>query len=243
MIPTKADNGKPFAQCCASSFADVHERRLLATGHFSDLTITCKGYNFRVHKTVLIEQGGDFFQRAICSGLSETHTSIIDFPEDDPKIIARVLLHICGFEFLSNCAAIDLKLEPEDSLAQSYNLRLNLVKTHLKMFAAAVKFGIDNLRDKARKYFVLSFNTRIRTNLIDLCDISYDFESIVSAVYSTTPSDARELRDLCLLELLFERDNASPDSRLIDMLVRLSQAIPDLTVDLAIHIQVEQPRI
>lgn len=197
------------------------------------MTITCNEQVFKVHKAVLTMRGGSFFERLICSGFSETHTSNVDLPDDDPNVIARLLRHIYTGSYTEQ---ISPGLHQDEDEEPTENVMLETVversMVHVNMFAAAVKFGIDALREEARKAFMEAFYCGLGNDYIS--QIPHGSIKFVSAVYNTTPPQERELRDCVLYEALLERDrwaeyhhDGSPIVH-IDML----REVPELAVDL-----------
>ncbi|KPI40328.1 uncharacterized protein AB675_7477 [Cyphellophora attinorum] len=193
---------------------------LLEYGQFSDLTITCQGTTFKVHKFVLVTKGGDFFKHAICSGFRESQSSVIDLPEDEPEIITRLLSHLYTGSYAEHL------LKEASGGDDDARVDADAILLHVKMFAVAVKYGIKSPRDAARKAFVANFTARET-------DMSNVLPLVIKAVYSTTAPDERELRDLCTYDLLFEQALCTPnrnDSSANAMLEVLS-AVPELAVD------------
>lgn len=61
---------------------------LYESGKLSDLTVTCNGRRFQVHKAIVCSQS-PFFDKACSSGFKEGIEHTIDLPEDDPDIVDR----------------------------------------------------------------------------------------------------------------------------------------------------------
>jgi hypothetical protein len=197
------------------------------------LTIDCQGTIFQVHKFLLVTKGGDFFQGAICSGFSESQSSVIKLPEEDPLIIARVLDHLYTSSYTSSLSENVSNANASAKDAEDSNVDAILV--HVKMFAIAAKFGIASLRNEARQAFVKTFDS----NIPDLCldKLKESFVSIASAVYATTPANERDLRDFCLLQVLLEQytcpdgEDGAEHGALIDLMLSL----PELAVDASVY--------
>ncbi|ETN41474.1 uncharacterized protein HMPREF1541_03410 [Cyphellophora europaea CBS 101466] len=67
--------------------------RFLHSQQFADVTVTCHSHTWKCHKVKLAERS-DFFCAAICGRFVEAQNSIIDLPDDEPCIAARVIQHI-----------------------------------------------------------------------------------------------------------------------------------------------------
>lgn len=227
----------------------------MATSVISPLPVRIP--NSIVHKFLLVTKGGGFFQRAICGGFPESYTSTIDLPHDEPETVARLLLHIYTGSYgsanattqdtqlprLEDVTPEERELDCEESERDSEqgennseetsgltNFDRDQIMTHVKVFAIAAKYGIRSLEDQARRAFVHDFVKKIDSHCLD--GDQY-FGEIVRAVYTTTPSGERDLRDLCLFEILYERDYCRPEcvksgSR---TLLEIFQKMPDVAVD------------
>ncbi|KAF1978712.1 hypothetical protein BU23DRAFT_563623 [Bimuria novae-zelandiae CBS 107.79] len=77
-------------------FRDSIKSRLLKSGDYSDLTITCNGKLWKVHKALVCTQS-DFFKAAVqFGGKEETNQGIIDLPEDDPVVVGYMIQYLYG---------------------------------------------------------------------------------------------------------------------------------------------------
>ena len=202
-------------------------QQLLKTGALSDITMSCRNGTFHAHSALLVAFGGLFFEKAICAGFKESSTSIIILPEDEPETLRRVLSHIYGGDYAEGRTETTCHRKHSGSIvkqAQDSDMRLAScpencpsllqIHFHITMFAAAAKFGIPSLREAARKNFFIAYMTHRREEKEkerhwrpDWKSLWIDgIESIFFAVYSTTPSCERDLRDICLPYLLdYER--------------------------------------
>lgn len=87
-------------------FPEDTNKALFETGKFSDLTIECKDWRFKAHKSVICVQSA-FFERA-CEGgfkvcqsprslghstkeIQESVENVIRFPEEEPITVHRVM--------------------------------------------------------------------------------------------------------------------------------------------------------
>ncbi|KAI8689635.1 BTB domain-containing protein [Fusarium sp. Ph1] len=70
--------------CATSSYASLHS--LLSSGDFSDMTIRCRGREFKTHRAIVCSQSS-FFKTALSSNFKEGASGIVDLPDDDPEIV------------------------------------------------------------------------------------------------------------------------------------------------------------
>ncbi|KNG50713.1 hypothetical protein DDE82_003395 [Stemphylium lycopersici] len=71
---------------------------LLASGAFSDLTLTCGADTYRVHKNIVCSRA-DFFARAVKFGGKETEQGQVDLPDDEPFIVKLLIQYIYEGEY------------------------------------------------------------------------------------------------------------------------------------------------
>lgn len=210
---------------------------MLHTGAYSDIKITCQGSEFNVHRTVLIASGGDFFRAAILGPWKEAATSVIDLPENEPSIIARVLFFIYTGEYLNELVStkpsqlhsvLDLyKQNSEDNakLRDEWNL-------HTEMFAMATKFGIPDLRLKAKIHFTKAISTAYNESAGERTFASLPgVVETVKKVYESPVESFRELQVIIASHFAVEVDWAHsnnegfPDENLF-------KEVPGLVLDL-----------
>lgn len=112
---------------------------------------------------MLITRGGDFFARAVCKGFSESSTSVLDLPDEDPDTVACLLLFIYSDEY-NEITASDLCADSEiplsarnnrqtpspDAVDAEGNESVKRCRYHAKIYAAAVKYCLTHLADLVR---------------------------------------------------------------------------------------------
>ncbi|EXJ68961.1 uncharacterized protein A1O5_07893 [Cladophialophora psammophila CBS 110553] len=74
---------------------------LLRSEKYSDFTIACNGVEFKVHRAVVCP-ASPFLDAACNSGFQEAMSRRIEFPEDDPGIVARVVLFLYTSDYDAN---------------------------------------------------------------------------------------------------------------------------------------------
>ncbi|RMX76633.1 hypothetical protein D0869_10544 [Hortaea werneckii] len=74
-------------------------QKCLETGEYSDMTITCSGRTWQVHKVVVCSQC-PFFAKAVTRRFKEACDSCIDLVDDDPSTVEAMLrwLYYASFE-------------------------------------------------------------------------------------------------------------------------------------------------
>ncbi|RDI83874.1 hypothetical protein Vi05172_g6275 [Venturia inaequalis] len=101
---------------------------LLASGDFSDLTITCQGTIFNVHKSVVCFQSR-FFRNAVKQGaFKEGETGVVDLPDDSPDAVKAMLQFVYSRAY-----------GREDPLCD------NNMPLHARIYCLAQKLGLDYL--------------------------------------------------------------------------------------------------
>ncbi|KAF1967988.1 hypothetical protein BU23DRAFT_657633 [Bimuria novae-zelandiae CBS 107.79] len=83
------DSGLSLAYQVSNNHSPVH-RHLFETSEYSDLTITCAGETFKVHKAIVCPQS-QFLEIAMKFGGKEEAEGIIDLPADDLGDVKRML--------------------------------------------------------------------------------------------------------------------------------------------------------
>ncbi|KIW91756.1 uncharacterized protein Z519_07724 [Cladophialophora bantiana CBS 173.52] len=74
---------------------------LLRSEKYSDFTIACNGVEFKVHRAVVCP-ASPFLDSACNSGFQEATSRRIEFREDDPGIVARVVLFLYTSDYDAN---------------------------------------------------------------------------------------------------------------------------------------------
>ncbi|KAK7432412.1 Kelch-like protein 10 [Neonectria magnoliae] len=64
--------------------------KLLLSEKFSDMTILCRGHEFKAHRAIVCTQSS-FFDGAFSTSFKEAASKTIELPEDDPEVVKRFL--------------------------------------------------------------------------------------------------------------------------------------------------------
>lgn len=183
-------------------FSDLETimKNLLDKGKYSDLTISCEGIDFKVHRVVVCSQSS-FFDAAVSSGFrvralhyhtpqptqnphrsnnpaKEATLSRVDLPEDDVETITRVLTF---------CYVQDYNASIDPDLSKPSDLKSGAVAhNNLRVYLAADKFNIPLLKKVASERVIawasLNWN-------------SASFTEIVRDIWCCAPPHDAGLRD------------------------------------------------
>ncbi|KAJ6125853.1 hypothetical protein N7471_010346 [Penicillium samsonianum] len=115
---------------------------LLDSGRYSDLTISCEGQKFQVHRAIVCSQS-PFFYAAVKGGFMEASLSYVDLLDDELATIQRGCLFLYlqdyedtdGSHFQNRKGASGNGTEPHTAMWNN-----------LGVFMAADKFDISRLK-------------------------------------------------------------------------------------------------
>lgn len=218
----------------------------LKSGLFADFTIKCKGYEWKVHKVIVSAECGFF--RKICQSnfkvsdstiqrveeaelclhesdisnrLQEGVENSVNFPDDDPKSIARLILFLYTenyplwrkytlledssprtaewFECLQSLLRSSKTSNHSEKVEDTEVEQAGSMATDASIHALADRLEVPKLAIEARKSY-LQARTRIAEARL-LPELWQDFFSSVKIVYDTTLESDRRLRDVCLFTM------------------------------------------
>lgn len=208
---------------------------MLESGQLSDFTITCQGHKWQAHKIILITKS-EFFRAAILSGFSEATKSTMDLPEDDPAIIARLLLHMYTGEYpttlptnpMSQLAAVKDQEPGSASEATEFAVKGHLVAD---LFAACVKYGVPTLQKLTAIALREAYTTHWEDVEEHVLGIPAIFD-IALKIYTNTPDNERALRDTLVDAILEDRRvNSSYSQELEGNYLKMIVEVPALAID------------
>ena len=164
-------------------------------------TIICQDHIWQLDKETLTSKS-KFFNAAFCGQFSEASTATINLHEEDPETVALLIRWIQSKTYPEplldgpDRQPLDFDLGQEDSAQDSLQKVLYKINLAIDIFATAVKYGVEDLQDKAAKEVRDAFNIIWRDDL-EVPDDEY--WAMVGKVYDSTPIAARLLRDHFLL--------------------------------------------
>ncbi|KAF9882673.1 hypothetical protein FE257_005658 [Aspergillus nanangensis] len=172
-------------------FSDLETvmKRLLDDGKYTDMTISCQGHDFNVHRAIVCSQS-HFFDAALKGGFQvsrfflsshrvsdsqgqEADSSQVKLPFDHVDVIALVVEY-CYFQDYGR-EDDSLKLESDET-----------AYTHLRVYIAADKFGIFPLCDLAATRIIAWIDSNWR---------SKSFLGVAQRIWNKCPSHENKLRE------------------------------------------------
>ncbi|KAK2812812.1 hypothetical protein FQN50_001141 [Emmonsiellopsis sp. PD_5] len=142
-------------------------KRYFDSSNFADLTIKTSEKEFKVHKIILASQS-EYFARMLGGEWKETVDNLVLFEEEDPRVIEAMIRFVYESDY-----------QHDDETTQG-------VIFHTMVYAAGEKYGIPSLKTHAASKF---------KSMLDCSFETIDLPLVVAAVYTTTVSTDRELRN------------------------------------------------
>lgn len=141
---------------------------------------------------------------AILGDWKESKEAFMELKEEDPAIIARVLLYVYSRNYPNTLAVAPQSqlagIEDSYSALSSNKTRLEQsANLHVEMFAVATRLGIEGLCDLARGRFVTIMGEWVHDGPIAVVFCFFSLSGIldiIKKVYTTTPENTRQLRDV-----------------------------------------------
>ncbi|USP74896.1 glycoside hydrolase family 16 protein [Curvularia clavata] len=183
---TVAKGGGTVCSVESSPGSLVPNGSCMASGEYSDLTITCGNDVYKTHKMIVCTQS-EFFAAALRFGGKESEESKIDLPHDEPIIVKLLVQYLYtgnysvtkyGYKFPHTCS---------ENCSDNENLSADEILVHAKMYEMADKYNIVGLKGLSRSKF--------RTG----CSLHWNEDSFPVAAnhaFSTTIEEDKGLRDV-----------------------------------------------
>ncbi|KAI1391853.1 BTB/POZ protein [Hypoxylon trugodes] len=184
-------------------------RKLYRSEEYSDLIITCRGKQYKVHKAVVCPRS-EFFATACRGNFKEARDGRIDLPEDDPAIVEKMIFYLYNLDYTT-----------------SQTTTPSLV-VHARVYALAEKYLIGGLKATALTKF-----RAIVDNISSSSDEQrLDFAKAAREVYTSTVDVDTGLRDV-ILETLHKNPKFLDQKECRSILKEL----PTLTYDLLMRVR------
>ncbi|KAL8913676.1 MAG: hypothetical protein Q9171_001526 [Xanthocarpia ochracea] len=186
--------------------SDVHEKDLVArmasslrSGKYSDLTITCKGRTFKVHRHVLC-MASKFFAAACDGEFQEAEQRKINLSDDDPDAVVRMLAYLytstyddedgsdfaLHTDFAINDTPSSTSIALGEAAAASIPIKSSALMTNVLVHALADKYDIQLLKQLSKtKFEVRAAGDWAIEEIV----------TVLAKVYETTPTKDSSLRE------------------------------------------------
>ena len=144
-------------------------KRLYSSEDYTDLTITCQGHEWKVHKFYLCANS-EYFQK-LCGGFfKEANDNRIHFDDDDPHVMKKFIHYLYNFDYE---ASGQTELAP--------------IVLDVRMFAIADRYFVTPLKQLAATKFAEKAKKEWE---------SVAFADAVAEVYTTIPEGDASLRQI-----------------------------------------------
>ncbi|KAL8409347.1 hypothetical protein RB594_007690 [Gaeumannomyces avenae] len=184
--------------------------RLYGGRDWSDLTISCGGKNYLVHKSIVCPRS-DFFAKACRGPFKEAQEGKINLPEDDPVTVHSMVFYLYHLKY-------DVSQSWKETSGEEVPKDGSELVEHAKVYALAEKYGIPCLKELARKNF--------KTAADEHWDSDKFFDAAHEAYTNTLETD-RGLRDV-VVDTLYKYKDLLKKDRAKDMARTVTMAAFDL---------------
>ncbi|KAF2085252.1 POZ domain-containing protein [Saccharata proteae CBS 121410] len=175
----------------------------LESPKYHDVVLKCKGQEFKVHRVILCGQS-TFFSTMFDGPWKESNDRVVNLDDDDLVIVEMMVRFFYRFDY-DDTVHIDGKESP--------------YMVNALVYALADKYDCQSLKELALRKFE---DANHSWHLEDLLDI-------VRAVYDTTPSTDRGLRDQVVDATHYNLDKLIYEPEFMDMLEDVPGFAADLT--------------
>ncbi|KAK2792549.1 hypothetical protein FQN52_003054 [Onygenales sp. PD_12] len=175
-------------------------KRHFDSSKFADITIKTSEKEFKVHKIVL-SCHSEYFARMLEGRWKETVNNLVILEEEDPRVIETMIRFMYEHHY-----------QHEDETTQG-------VIFHTMVYAAGEKYGIALLKTYAASKF---------ENVLHYCFRTIDLPSVIAAVYTSTVSTDKVLRDRFSQVVKRRIEHLMGDERFMEML----EQYPTFSIDM-----------
>ncbi|KAK3291910.1 BTB/POZ protein [Chaetomium fimeti] len=173
---------------------------------YSDLTVTCRGDEYKVHKAIICPRS-PFFASACNGPFQEARTGIIDLPDDDPQAVKLMIRYFYYLDYPQQPEAQDKGPGTPNKVSTKTNFPMPAMAAGAKKSGPKKKVGYSpqpNLTVHARvyalaeKYDIKGLKTLSLGKFEIEADLHWDsddFMCAVEEVYTSTVDEDRGMRD------------------------------------------------
>lgn len=207
-------------------------KKLLATGKYSDFTISCHGHEWKVHRAIL---GRVKLFDTLFVQKQESAIRFNKLDDHDPSLVARAILFIYtgDYRMVNITTACPQFANIHDTYSDieehSYRCTVGLnqaLRLHIHLYAFAARYDIKDLKIASERRFLRDYLSEMPSDESDYNDmrIARDLE-IIPDIYSTTPTTDRGLRNIVLLAIKWYLESPQFDEA---WLKDLFEKVPEL---------------
>ncbi|KAK5956630.1 hypothetical protein OHC33_002116 [Knufia fluminis] len=198
------------------------------------IMIECRGHVFMAHKMIL-SKASEFFRGAIDNKMKESLQSKLDLPEDEPEIVARMLVFLYTRSSLRDCLSQFSQFkEVHDKYNDLHRYWYNDSKLFIKLYHIGDKYVIEDLKTAARRWFARIFtkpfphHCEMRAKEPDTAKL---LAELIQLAYSIVPAIDYGLKDIILqgMKEAFQEPQALEQEAYSTLL----KDVPDFTLDMA----------
>lgn len=191
---------------------------LYQSGDYSDLTLSCGGKDYKLHKSIVCPRS-DFFAAACRGHFKEAREGSISLPEDDARIVDLMIYYFYHLDY--RVCMVSHGTECDRDLVGHKEVLGWELPIHVRAYAMAEKYGVVGLKAVALR----KFEDAVK-------GVSWHHSHFVRAAreaYESTVETDRALRDVVLEEF-----KARPELLNVPEAQALLKEVPILAYDVLI---------
>ena len=191
-------------------------KRFHSNEEYSDLAITCKYDEWKVHKIILASQP-EFFHSACSGGFREAKESKINLDNDEPGIVNALIHYFYNFDY--------------ENAKGLYHVNELVLDVH--MFNIADKYLVEPLKKLAASKF------DDRAKRLWFTD---QFAWAIAEIYKSSAKDIGLLKQTVIKVAIEHRDMLLDEERTIDQVRNVLRKTPDFGADLSMTLAKTKPK-
>ncbi|KAL9113914.1 MAG: hypothetical protein Q9227_002048 [Pyrenula ochraceoflavens] len=189
---------------------DVYFKSILATGQFSDVTVLCGGFRWKLHRIILCSKSS-YFKGMLCGNFKEAKEQLVTIEDETPSIVARAIV----FLYTSDYSTRDIKSHSEqftglsDTFTDISNRSRKSASVHAALFALGDYWGVPSLQKVAQENFFSSISDTFQLQNPSISD--EEFAELIDAyklIFENATPQGDDLEYVVLASLHKEIDMA-----------------------------------